>query len=84
MPTEIRRSSSRVLSPAAADANPNNNLIPITIIAILIFVFHLASAAMIKRSQASPAVGPVASAALAAEPGCVAESRQSMRPLPFD
>jgi hypothetical protein len=83
MPTEIRRPSTRVLPPATADANPNS-FTPLTIIAILIFVLHLAGAATIKRSQASLAVGPVASAALAAETGCVTESRQSERPLPFD
>ena len=82
MPTQIRPPSSRILAPASADAN-SNNLTPLTIIAILIFVLHLAGAATVKRSQASVAVGPVAfSTADAAM--CAAEAKPAERPLPFD
>jgi hypothetical protein len=82
MPTEIRRPSTRVLAPATADANPNS-LAPLTIIAILIFVLHLAGAATIKRSQASMAVGPVAFSTAEAA-GCAAEAKPAERALPFD
>jgi hypothetical protein len=82
MPTEIRHPSTRILAPAAADAN-SNNLTPLTIIAILIFLLHLAGAATVKRSQASLAVGPVAFSTADAA-GCVAEAKPAERPLPFD
>jgi hypothetical protein len=82
MPTQIRRPSTRVLAPASADAN-SNSLTPLTIIAILIFVLHLAGAATIKRSQASLAVGPVAFSTGDAA-GCAAEATPAERPLPFD
>ena len=82
MPTEIRHPATQVLAPAATDANPSS-LTPLTIIAILIFVLHLAGAATIKRSQASLAVGPVAFSTADAA-GCAAEAKPAERPLPFD
>jgi hypothetical protein len=82
MPTQIRRPSTRALAPAAADAN-SNSLTPLTIIAILIFVLHLAAAATIKRSQASPAIGPMAFG-IGDAARCATEAKPAERPLPFD
>jgi hypothetical protein len=74
MPTQIRRPSARTLAPTAPDVNPNN--LTLTIIAILIFVLHLAGAAMLGRSQAL-AIAP-------AEAGCSGEPTQKERSLPYD
>ena len=82
MPTQLRRPSAPALAPAAPDVN-SNSLTPLTIIAILIFVLHLAGAATIERSQASLAVGPVAFSTADAA-GCAAEAKPAERPLPFD
>jgi hypothetical protein len=75
MPTQIRRPSAQALAPAAPDVN-SNSLTPLTIIAILIFVLHLAAAAMLGRSQAK--------AIVAAEAGCSGEPTQKERSLPYD
>lgn len=83
MPTQIRRPSAQPLAPAAPDAN-SNSLTPLTIIAILVFVLHLAGAAMLGRSQASLSVGPLRAGALDVATGCAVEAKAAERSLPFD
>jgi hypothetical protein len=83
MPTQIRRPSARALAPTAADVN-SNSFTPLTIIAILIFVLHLAAAAMLGRSQASPAIGALKAGALDDATRCAPEAKPTERPLPFD
>ncbi|MGH6710142.1 MAG: hypothetical protein ACREEK_14335 [Bradyrhizobium sp.] len=56
------------------------NLTPLTIIAILIFVLHLAGAAMLGRAQSSPVI----TSAVSDSAGCVTAPRQRERPLPYD
>jgi hypothetical protein len=75
MPTQIRRPTARALASTAADVN-SNSLTPLTIIAILIFVLHLAGAAMLGRSQARVIA--------TAEAGCSGEPTQKERSLPYD
>jgi hypothetical protein len=82
MPTHIRRPSAQTLAPTAPDVN-SNNLTPLTIIAILVFVLHLAGAAMLGRSQASLAIMPAAFGAGDAT-GCATEPKAGERSLPFD
>jgi len=82
MPTHIRRPSAPALAPAAAEAS-SDNLAPLTIIAILIFVFHLTGAAMLGRSQAGSTVGRAGSRADGAAI-CAAEAQPAERSLPFD
>jgi hypothetical protein len=79
MPTQIRRPSAQALAPAAPDVN-SNSLTPLTIIAILVFVLHLAGAAMLGRSQASLAIGPLT----ADEARCAGDVKPPERSLPFD
>jgi len=83
MPTQIRRPSAQALAPTAADVN-SNSLTPLTIIAILTFVLHLAAAAMLGRSQASPAIGPLKADAAGIEARCPEQAKPQERPLPFD
>jgi hypothetical protein len=78
MPTQIRRPSARTLAPTAPDVN-SNNLTPLTIIAILIFVLHLAGAAMLGRS-----ITPLSAGALGDEARCAAEVKAPERSLPYD
>ena len=75
MPTQIRRPSAQTLASTA----PETSLTPLTIIAVLVFVLHLAGAATLGRSQAK-AIAPVASA----EAGCSGEPVQKERSLPYD
>jgi hypothetical protein len=79
MPTQIRRPSARVLARTTPDVSPNS-LTPLTIIAILIFVLHLAGVAMLGRSQAGPAI----TSAVSDEAGCSKAPRQRERSLPYD
>ena len=79
MPTQIRQPSAQVRAPARPDASPNS-LTPLTIIAILIFVLHLAGVAMLGRSQTGPAITPVVSD----EAGCAMAPKQRERSLPYD
>jgi hypothetical protein len=83
MPTQIRRPSAQALAPAAPDVN-SNSLTPLTIIAILIFVLHLAAAAMLGRSQASHAIGPLKAGAMDDASRCAADAKPPERSLPFD
>jgi hypothetical protein len=79
MPTQIRQPSVQTLAPATPDAG-SDNLTPLSIIAILIFVLHLAGAAMLGRSQASVAQAP----SISAEAGCAGEPAKNERSLPYD
>jgi hypothetical protein len=83
MPTQIRRPSAQVLAPTAPDVSPNS-LTPLTIIAILVFVLHLAAAAALGRSQAALAIAPPAAGAMGDEARCAAEMKPPARSLPFD
>jgi len=78
MPTQIRRPSARVVQPTAADDH-SNSLTPLTIIAILVFVLHLAGAATLGRSQSK-----VFAPGVVAEAGCSGEPMRKERPLPYD
>ena len=80
MPTQIRRPSVPTLAPATTPEASSNNLTPLTIIAILVFVLHLAGAAMLGRSQANPSAGLMASG----EAKCAGEPVQKERSLPYD
>jgi hypothetical protein len=79
MPTQIRRPSAQTLARTAPDVS-SDNLTPLTIIAILVFVLHLAGAAMLGHSQASLAMAP----SMSAEAGCAGEPSKKERPLPYD
>jgi hypothetical protein len=79
MPTQIRRPSARVLAPTTPDVS-TNSFTPLTIIAILIFVLHLAGVAMLGRAQTGPAI----TSAVSDEAGCSTALRQRARPLPYD
>ena len=79
MPTQIRRPSVQMLEPTTPDVAPAS-LTPLTIIAILIFVLHLAGAAMPGRSQASLAMA----LPMSAETGCAGEPSNKARSLPYD
>lgn len=79
MPTQIRGPSARVLAPTTPDVSPNN-LTPLTIIAILIFVLHLAGVAMLGRSQGGPAI----TSAVSDDAGCSTAPRQKALALPYD
>lgn len=83
MPTQIRRPSAQVLKPTAPD-DSSNSLTPLTIIAILVFVLHLAAAAALGRSQAGLAIAPLTAGALDDEARCAAEAKPPARSLPFD
>ena len=83
MPTQIRRPSAQTLAPNAPDVN-SDSLTPLTIIAILIFVLHLAGAAMLGSSQAGHAIAPLTSGALDDATGCATEAKPTERSLPFD
>lgn len=81
MPTQIRRPSVPTLAPTNTPDVSSSNLTPLTIIALLVFVLHLAGVAMLGHSQASRAVGPAASAV---DTGCATEPMQKERSLPYD
>ena len=83
MPTQIRRPSAQALAPAAPDVDPNS-LTPLAIIAILVFVLHLAGAAMLGRSQASLAIGPLTAGAPGDKARCAGDAKPPERSLPFD
>ena len=80
MPTQIRRPSVQTLAPATARDVGSNSLTPLTIIAILVFVLHLAGAAMLGRSQASLSAGLAAPG----EAKCAGEPVQKERSPPYD
>jgi hypothetical protein len=82
MPTQIRRPSAQALAPTAADVN-SDSLTPLTIIAILVFVLHLAGTPTLGRSQADSTIGRAGSGADGAA-RCAAEAKPAERPLPFD
>lgn len=82
MPTHIRRPSAPVLAPTVADAD-SNSLTPLTIIAILVFVLHLAGAAMLGRAQAGLTIG-LAGLGTNSAARCAAEAKPAERSLPFD
>jgi len=82
MPTQIRRPSAQTLEPVAPDVN-SISLTPLTIIAILVFVLHLAGAAALGRSHAGATIVPVAFGADDAT-RCAAEVKATERSLPFD
>ena len=79
MPTQIRQPSVQILEPTTPDVTPAS-LTPLTIIAVLIFVLHLAGAAMLGRAQASLAMAP----SISAEAGCTGEQARKERSLPYD
>jgi hypothetical protein len=68
-----------MLAPTAPDGSPTN-LTPLTIIAILVFVLHLAGAAVLDRAQTSPAI----TSAVFDEAGCATAPRQGEPSLPYD
>ena len=80
MPTQIRRPSVQTLAAATTPDASSTSLTPLTIIAILVFVLHLAGAAMLGRSQANPSAGLMASG----EAKCDGEPVQKERSLPYD
>lgn len=82
MPTQIRRPSVQTLAPTTTPDVSSSDLTPLTIIAILVFVLHLAAVAMLGRPQASLAVG--SGTTLAAETGRATEPVQKARSLPYD
>ena len=79
MPTQIRRPSAQTLAPTAPDVSPTS-LTPLTIIAILVFVLHLAGAAMLGRAHTSHAIA----AAVPDEAGFATVPRQGEPSLPYD
>jgi hypothetical protein len=68
-----------MLDPATPDVAPAS-LAPLTIIAVLIFVLHLAGASMPGRSRTSLAMAP----SMSAETGCAGEPSNKARSLPYD
>jgi hypothetical protein len=68
-----------MVEPTTPDVTPAS-LTPLSIIAILIFVLHLAGAAMLGRSQASLAMAP----SMSAESGCAGEPSNKARSLHYD
>lgn len=79
MPTQIRRPSARVLAATTPDVSPNS-LTPLTIIAILVFVLHLAGAAVLGHAQTGPAI----TSAVSDDAGCATAPRQKAQSLPYD
>ena len=79
MPTQIRPPSVPTLAPTAPDVS-SNNLTPLTIIAILVVVLHLAGVAVLGHSQASQAKEP----SMSAEAGCAGQPAKKEWSLPYD
>jgi hypothetical protein len=80
MPTETRRRSAPTI-PHARSAPVG---LPLTIVALLTFALHLASAAVFDRSHASHAAAPAASSEVNDETDCAVDAKPPETSLPFD
>ena len=78
MPTEISSPSAPIIEHKAPDVSL------LGIVAILIFVLHLAGGIAFDRSRANPAVAPAAFAALDGEAKCTAQAARPEPSLPYD
>ena len=80
MPTEISRPSAQTIEQPRAPEAPPLSLTLIGIIAILTFVLHLATGAVLYRSHA----GQIAPTSVDDQVVCVSEAKPPERALPFD
>jgi hypothetical protein len=83
MPTEIRRPSARIIQQARKPEAPPFNLTLIGVIAILTFVLHLATGAVLDRSHASQ-LASTSFGAAGDEAVCASEAKQPEPALPYD
>ena len=83
MPTEIRRPSAQIIEQPRAPEAPPLSLTLIGIIAILTFVLHLATGAVLYRSHASQ-MSPTAVGAAGDQVVCASDAKPLERALPFD
>ena len=83
MPTEISRPSAQTIEQPRAPEAPPLSLTLIGIIAILTFVLHLATGAVLYRSHAGE-IGSTATGATGDLTVCASEAKPLERTLPYD